>query len=216
MDAAAIIEILRDRVPAATLEAEESVDCPAISVDGDHLVATCQALRDDPALDFSFLAEVTAIDWLPREPRFDVVYHMACLGTHGPHRDRTGEPMRLRLKVRLAGDAARVPTVTTIWPSAGWPEREVWDLFGIVFEGHQDLRRILMPDDWEGHPLRKDHPVQVNKRTRSSEPLQVSQEEFVANIEAARAVSGANPPGHADDDAASGSGKDDGEERSGG
>ncbi len=194
MDAAAIIQILRDRVPEAMLDAEESIDHPTISVDRDHLVGICTTLHDDPDLDFSFLAEVTAIDWLPKEPRFEVVYHMACLGQHGPHQDRTGEPTRLRVKVRLAGDDARVPTVSAIWPSAGWPEREVWDLFGIVFDGHPDLRRILMPDDWEGHPLRKDHPVQVNKRTRSSQPLQVTQEEFLANMEGARAASGARPP----------------------
>lgn len=193
MDAAAIIAILEQHVPGASLVAEEAVDQPTIAVDRGHLVSVCDALRRVPELNFSFLADLTAVDRLPASPRFEVVYHLACLGSTGPPSSATGAPTRLRLRVRVPGDAAHVPTVSTIWPGAGWPEREVWDLFGIVFDGHADLRRILMPDDWDGHPLRKDHPVQVNKRTRSSEPLQVTQAEFVANIQASRVV-GASPP----------------------
>ena len=90
---------------------------------------------------------------------------------------------RLRLKVGLPGDDARVPSVTSVWPTAGWPEREVFDLFGIQFEGHPDLRRVLMPDDWEGSPLRKDYPVQIRKAAQTYEPLEVSEAEFRANIE---------------------------------
>ncbi len=91
--------------------------------------------------------------------------------------------LRLRWKVRLSGSDAKVATVSDVWPGANWLEREVWDLFGIVFEGHPDLRRLLMPEDWEGFPLRKDYPVQIQMKPRSSEPLQVSEEEFRANVE---------------------------------
>jgi len=126
-------------------------------------------LRD--ARGFILLADITAVDWWPREPRFEVVYHLASAGD------------RLRLKTRLAGAGARLPTVHTIWPAANWLEREVWDLFGIVFDGHPDPRRLLMPEDWDGYPLRKDYPVQIRMPVRMSEPLQVSEQEFRENVE---------------------------------
>src|SRR5439155_4281526 len=91
--------------------------------------------------------------------------------------------LRLRVKVRLPSDAAHVETVTSIWPAANWLEREVWDLFGIAFDGHPDPRRLLMPEDWDGFPLRKDYPVQIRMPVRTSEPLQVSEQEFRENVE---------------------------------
>jgi NADH-quinone oxidoreductase subunit C len=96
---------------------------------------------------------LTAVEWHPAEPRFEVVYHL--------HSVENNE--RLRLKCRLAGNAAEIDSVTSVWRSANWHEREVFDLFGIVFRGHPDLRRIMLPEDWEGHPLRKDYPVYGNK-----------------------------------------------------
>jgi NADH:ubiquinone oxidoreductase subunit C len=106
------------------------------------------------------------------------------------HLVATGGPAKLRLTVRLGADDARVDSVQSVWPSANWLEREVWDLFGIVFEGHGDLRRILMPEDWEGHPLRKDYPVQISMKPKVHEPLQLTGEEFEASIVADRAARG--------------------------
>jgi NADH-quinone oxidoreductase subunit C len=172
MDSVAIIETLTPLVSGASFEVAQSVDFAAIYVQADRLVDTCRALRDTPSLRFNVLLDVTAADYLPREPRFEVVYHLLSV----PHR------LRLRVKVRVSSGGS-VPTVQSVWRGAGWPEREVWDMFGILFDGHGDLRRLLMPDDWEGHPLRKDYPVQIRKATQTYEPLEVSEEEFRANIE---------------------------------
>lgn len=188
MDAAAIVDLLERAEPGARCEIGAATDQPTIYVPREHLVGVCRALRDGLELGFSFLADLTAIDWLPREPRFEVVYHLACLGLG------RAAAARLRIKVRVPGDDARVATVSAIWPCANWLEREVWDLFGIVFEDHPDLRRLLMPDDWEGHPLRKDYPVQINLAVKVYEPLQVTQEEFVRNIEASRVRTGKPRP----------------------
>ena len=171
MDTPAIIDILSPLVSGADYESGASIDTATIYVRVDRLVETCTALRDTPSLRFNVLIEVTAADYLPRAPRFEVVYHLLSV----PCRHR------LRLKVRVA-EAGYVPTVQTVWPSAGWLEREVWDMFGIVFDGHPDLRRLLMPDDWEGHPQRKDYPVQIQKAAQTYEPLEISQAEFKANL----------------------------------
>jgi NADH-quinone oxidoreductase subunit C len=186
MNAAAIIQILQREIPGASYEIGPATDQPTVYVRRERLVETCRVLRDAPELQFSFLAEVTAADYLPREPRFEVVYHLACLGTPGFPTDVPSAPARLRVKVSVTGGDAHVPTVAEVWPAAGWLEREVWDLVGIVFDGHPDLRRLLMPEDWEGHPLRKDYPVQITMPARATEPLQLSPEQFAANIVAAR------------------------------
>lgn len=179
MDAASVIDVLRRAAPAAAAEVVPSIDMPAISVDRDHLIDVARVLRDDPALQFTFLADILAVDLLPVEPRYEVVYHLACLGGSIP-------AARLRLKVRVPGNDPRVPSVVPVWPVAGWLEREVFDLMGLTFEDHPDLRRVLMPEDWQGHPLRKDYPVQVRKDTASWSPLQLSPEEFAANVRAAQ------------------------------
>jgi NADH-quinone oxidoreductase subunit C len=172
MEPSAIIDILQPLVPGATYEAGRSVDFATIYVPADRLVETCVALRDTPSLGFAVLIEVTAADYLPRDPRYEVVYHLLSVS----------QRLRLRLKVRVANDGT-LPTVQNVWRGAGWLEREVWDMFGIVFDGHGDLRRLLMPEDWEGHPARKDYPVQIRKAAQTYEPLEVSEEEFKANIE---------------------------------
>ena len=92
------------------------------------------------------------------------------------------------MKVRLDDEDAHIRTVSDVWPAASWLEREVWDLFGIVFDSHPDPRRLLMPEDWEGYPLRKDYPVQIKMTPRTSQPLQVTEQEFRANLEKDRLV----------------------------
>jgi len=187
MQATDIAAVLNRVLPGVTFETPEASDQPVLIVPPEGLVETIRALRDTPELNFSFLAEMTAVDWWPTEPRFEVVYHFANIGVADfPTKGMSGQARRLRLKVRRAGSEAHLPTIVGIFPNANWYEREVYDLFGIVFDGHPDLRRILMPDDWEGHPARKDYPVQVNVPVKFKEPLQVTEQEFVANIEAQR------------------------------
>ena len=183
-----VIDVLKRELPEATFEAAGAVDMPTFYVDSDHVLESVRMLRDHPELQFAFLVDVTAVDYLPAVPRFEMVYILACLGdafktSNGP----AAPPRRLRMKTRLAdGDDPRVASVTSVFPSANWPEREVFDLMGISFEGHPDLRRILTPDDWTGFPLRKDYPVQIRKDTASWSPVQLSPEEFAANVRAAR------------------------------
>ena len=113
------------------------------------LVDAARYLRDHPDAQFDGCSDVTASDWPPRAQRFDVIYSL--YSTRLRH--------RVRLKVRVADEGA-APSVSGIWPSANWLEREVFDMFGIRFDGHPGLRRILMPDDWQGHPQRKDYPLE--------------------------------------------------------
>jgi NADH-quinone oxidoreductase subunit C len=126
------------------------------------LVEVSRFLRDDPDLAFDFLTDLTGVDRLrlpESSPRFEVVYQLYSVQFK----------RRLRLKVRV-DEGEVVPTVTDVWPTANWHEREVSDLFGVPFRGHPDLRRILMPEDWEGHPLRKDYPVQASPKWWEEEP----------------------------------------------
>jgi NADH-quinone oxidoreductase subunit C len=176
MDTQALIDQLKTLVPAAEITAAPGADAdvtPGLWVPAEHIVAVCRALRDTPGREFVAFSNVTAVDHHPRRtPRFDVVYHLV-----SPQR-RT----RIRLKVPLGLDQP-IASLTSVFPGAGWPEREIYDLFGIVFEGHDDLRRLMMTEDWEGHPLRKDYPVQVRKDAQTYMPLQVTAEEFRANME---------------------------------
>ena len=111
------------------------------------IVSVCGFLKYDQQ--YVRLSSVTAVDLYPREPRFEVVYHL-----HSIERNQ-----RLRLKCRLPGGAPQIESVTGVWRAANWYERETWDLFGIRFLNHPDLKRIMLPEDWEGFPLRKDYPV---------------------------------------------------------
>jgi NADH-quinone oxidoreductase subunit C len=187
MQSTAIIEVLSRTLAAdaTRFEAPESRDgMPTIVVPLEQLTDVCLVLRDAPELRFALLADVTAVDYHPRDPRFEILYMLVCPGVGG-----YGDvPKRLRLKVRVP-EGTHVPSVSSVWMSANWGEREVYDFFGVQFDGHPDLRRILMPEDWEGFPMRKDYPVQISQPVKTYEPLQVSEEEFVANMEASRRAS---------------------------
>jgi len=145
-----VVQKLKDWDAQAVAEVLEFRGETTVVVPREHLRRACEYLVSEPSLRFSFLSDITTLDRFPIEPRFEVNYHLLSL-------DRRE---RLRLKVKLAGDDPAVASVTMVWPTANWHERENFDLFGIRFDGHPDLKRILMPDDWEGHPLRKDYPVE--------------------------------------------------------
>jgi NADH-quinone oxidoreductase subunit C len=178
MDAATILTAVKAAVPGAAVSPAPSSDRPTIVVSREHLLDVCTALRDRDDLRFTVLTDMTAVDLWPAEPRFALVYHAL-----NPDRG-----VAMRFKVLLAGNEAHAPTVSGIWPSAGWLEREIWDLYGVAFDDHPDLRRLLMPDDWEGHPLRKDYPVQIRMKPKVFEPLQMTAEEFRTKLEADRHV----------------------------
>ncbi|HKT81906.1 MAG TPA: NADH-quinone oxidoreductase subunit C [Vicinamibacterales bacterium] len=181
MDADTLVAAIAQALPGVAIDRAPSVDLqPTVYVQAGQLIDAARGLRDRPELKFDCLAEVTAVDFWPREPRFEVVYLLIA----------TDALLRLRLKVRLDGAAARLPSLSAVWPSANWLEREVWDLFGIVFDGHPDPRRLLMPEDWEGFPLRKDYPVQINQRVKTSEPMQLTEEEFRENLRRDRLTRG--------------------------
>jgi NADH-quinone oxidoreductase subunit C len=141
---------LTDWNSSAVEEVKFDRDEMTIHVERSSIRGACAILREDPSCPFNFLSDVTAVDWYPSEPRFEVVYHLLSI----PNKER------VRLKVRLNSSSPVIESVTSIWPGANYFEREVFDLFGIRFTGHPYLRRIMMPEDWEGHPLRKDYPVE--------------------------------------------------------
>ena len=145
-----MVHKLREWDARAVTEVIEFRGETTVLVPREHLQRAAEYLASEPSLRFSYLSDITTVDRFPLEPRFEVNYHLLSL-------DRRE---RLRLKVRLGGSDPVVHSVIPVWPTANWHERENFDLFGIRFEGHPDLRRILMPDDWEGYPLRKDYPVE--------------------------------------------------------
>jgi NADH-quinone oxidoreductase subunit C len=118
-----------------------------ITVSRENIVAACQAIQQ---AGYNFLEDVTAVDWYPSEPRFQITYHILSMSLK----------QRIRLAVPLDSDSAAIDSITSVWPSANFYEREVFDLFGVHFGGHPNLKRIMMPEDWNGHPLRKDYPVE--------------------------------------------------------
>jgi NADH-quinone oxidoreductase subunit C len=145
-----VVQRLRQWDAEAVSEVIEFRGETTVVVPRTHLQRVSTYLAAEPALYFAFLSDITTVDRFPLEPRFEMNYHLLSIARSN----------RLRLKVRLPGNDPTVPSVTSVWPTANWHERENYDLFGIRFEGHPDLRRILMPDDWDGYPLRKDYPVE--------------------------------------------------------
>jgi len=142
------VENLKGKFSASVLEVAEFRGETTVVVKKEDVVAICSFLKKEEG--FNFLTDLCGVDYLGKAPRFMVVYHLYNIKTHE----------RLRLKVPVEEKDPKVDTVSVVWATANWLERECWDLMGISFNNHPDLRRILMPADWEGHPLRKDYPVQ--------------------------------------------------------
>src|SRR2546429_9953048 len=154
MAAAATLDELRARFGGAIVETHDHRGDHTVVVDRAALIDVLQSCRDRAALGFDVLMDLTAVDYSKypgREdgPRFEVVYHLYSLAHNH----------RLRLKVRVDEDDAVVPTAIDLWPIADWFEREVWDMFGVRFADHPDLRRLLMYEEFVGHPLRKEYPI---------------------------------------------------------
>ena len=136
--------------PSAVVGVKFDREEMTIYIDRANIREACALLRDDPECAFNFLSDLTCVDWYPAEPRFEVIYHLLSIS----------KTERVRLKVRLDSASPAVESLTSLWSGANYFEREVFDLFGIRFTGHPYMRRILMPEEWEGHPLRKDYPVE--------------------------------------------------------
>ncbi len=152
------LERVRELLGDAVLDSHAYLGDATILVARERIGEVLRALRDDPELRFNFLIDLTAVDYLGRDPRFEVVYHLASI----EEQPRASHPARLRHRLRVKIGVPEEPcealSVVELWPAADWMEREVWDLYGIRFAGHPDLRRILLYEQFEGHPLRKDYP----------------------------------------------------------
>jgi NADH-quinone oxidoreductase subunit C len=146
------LRLLREHCPDAVLDTMLPQGDPTAIIRPELLVKAVEFLKKDSRLLFNVLIDITAVDYPERDPRFDVVYQLLSLPSN----------RRVRLKVQVGGAEPMVDSLTPLWGSANWLEREVWDMFGIRFAGHPDLKRILMYEGFEGHPLRKDYPI--NKR----------------------------------------------------
>ena len=145
-----LVAALQRQNPEWIVEVVEAFSETTVIVPRQHIEAVCRFLKIAPQLELNMLADICGVDRGPEEePRFEVNYHLFSTTLY----------LRARLKVLINEDDPRVPTVTAVWKTANWHERETFDMFGIIFEGHPDLRRILLPDDWEGHALRKDFPL---------------------------------------------------------
>ena len=145
MDVRALADRLRERFPDLVVARDEVT----VVVDPEEVVAALAFLRDEEGLAFTWLADLSATDWPDHEPRFWIAYHLFSMELKH----------RVRVKAGLGPDEPRIASVTGLYPTANWLEREVFDMYGVHFDGHPDLRRILMPDDWDGHPLRKDYSL---------------------------------------------------------
>lgn len=153
MDSLQIAKMIEEKFPGQVLATTVYAGQVGVTVKKDLIKDICLFLRDEPSLRMDHLADLTAVDFsrYPGDtgPRFEIVYNM--ISTLHRH--------RIRVKARVPEEDPRIDTVSSIWQTANWHERETFDLMGIIFDGHPDLRRILLPEDWEGHPLRKEYPL---------------------------------------------------------
>jgi len=150
MDLDGILSKVKEKFPESVLDASTFRGEITLYLRAEDILPICRFLHDDPELSFDFLTDLCGVDNHPHEPRFQVVYHLCAMKTR----------LRLRLKVSLPHGVPRIASVVSVWKAANWLEREAFDMFGIRFLEHPDLRRILLTPDWEGHPLRKDYPLQ--------------------------------------------------------
>ncbi len=149
------VELLKERFPEAVKYVKQFANETTIVVERKQVIEVLKFLRDTKGLLYNFLSDISSVDYYPDPPteqrpeRFAVSYHLYSLLYN----------RRIRVKTFVPEDDATVPTATTVWEAANWLEREIWDMMGIFFEGHPDPRRVLMPADWDGHPLRRDVPL---------------------------------------------------------
>ena len=153
-----LIARVRSLLGAQVLDSHSHVGDATVLVPVDAARECLQRLRDDAGLAFNLLIDLTAVDYLGREPRFELVYHLASLDLSPPPDQPSQIRHRLRVKVGVTEKSCEADSVVSLWDAANWYEREVWDLYGVRFRGHPDLRRILLYDEFQGHPLRKDYP----------------------------------------------------------
>ena len=151
LDPAAIAEKIKEKFPEEVIDVANFRDQVSVILKRGKILDICRYLHDDPVLSLDHLQDLTAVDYLKKKDvRFEVVYNLYSTRYHH----------RIRLRAQVPEDDPKISSVVPIWEGANWHERECFDMFGVIFSGHPDLRRILMPEDWEGHPLRKDYPLQ--------------------------------------------------------
>ncbi len=153
-----LLDRVRELLDDAVVDSHSHFGDATVLVKRERVFESLRTLREHPDLRFNFLIDLTAVDYLGQDPRFEVVYHLASIETelHGTEPSKVRR--RLRVKTRVPEDPCELDSAVEIWPAANWMEREAWDLYGVRFKGHPDLRRILLYEEFEGHPLRKDYP----------------------------------------------------------
>ena len=149
MDASVTLNKLAERFPGSILETHSHRGDDTAVVKKEDIIDVCTFLRDDEALLYNFMMDLTAVDYMGKEPRFEVVYHLYSLKYN----------RRVRIKARVSESDCSIDSIVPVWISADWFEREAFDMYGITFTGHPELRRILLYEGFEGHPLRKDYPI---------------------------------------------------------
>ncbi len=153
-----LLDHVRRVLGEAVLDTHDALGDDTVLLAGEGLLESMRALRDEPEFAFDLLLDLTAVDYLGREPRFEVVYHLSSLDAEPRGTEPARLRRRLRVKVGVSEEPAEIASVTSLWSSANWMEREVWDMYGVRFSGHPDLRRLLLYEEFKGHPLRKDYP----------------------------------------------------------
>ncbi|OIP36643.1 hypothetical protein AUJ95_09235 [Candidatus Desantisbacteria bacterium CG2_30_40_21] len=145
-----IIETIKAKFAGVIEEVDDTLDL-TVRIKKDGILDVCRFIHDAEGLDFDYLTDICGVDYPERQPRFDVVYHLYSID----------KKHRIRIKAAI-GENESISSVESVWKAANWFEREAYDMLGIMFDNHSDLRRILLPEDWKGHPLRKDYPLVTN------------------------------------------------------